>query len=123
MSYPPFFIDGKINTVLINDQGKGNVAVLATDLKNTKLNINQLRKFYDSFLRIYNSNISNDEKKVQLLLMKAGVEYAANKLNINDFANFIKDRINTVIREEDDFQKYMDAFKMHFEALVAYFKR
>lgn len=124
MGYPTFFIDGKLNPSLIDDSGNDNVALLAMNLKNnSKLNSNQLRKYYDSFVRIYNSNLKMDEKKVQLLVLKANVEYAAGRLKIFEFANFIKDRVNIVLKRENDFNEYMDALKLHFEALVAYFPK
>ncbi len=124
MKYAQFFVDGKINQSLINDVGENNVAALALFLKkHSKLNSNQLRKFYDSFLKVYNSNVSDEAKKVQLLVMKANVEYAAGRLKIFEFANFIKDRVNTVISQGEKFNQYMDAFKIHFEALVAYFPK
>lgn len=124
MGYPTFFIDGKLNPSLIDDSGNDNVALLAMNLKNnSKLNSNQLRKYYDSFVRIYNSNLTMDEKKVQLLVLKANVEYAAGRLKIFEFANFIKDRVNIVLKRENDFNEYMDALKLHFEALVAYFPK
>ena len=125
MNYPPFYIEGKINPALINDQGQNNVSVLANQLKEgkSKLNSNQLRKFYDSFLRIYNSKVDDDAKKVQLMVMKANVEYAAGRLKIFEFADFIKDRVNTVIQQNEKFTEYMEIFKLHFEALVAYFPK
>lgn len=124
MSYPQFFIDGKINPSMINDEGPNNVAILASHLKDkSKLNSNQLRKFYDSFLRIFNSNVDDEAKKVQLLVLKANVEYAAGRLKIFEFSNFLKDRINTLLKRNEDFQDYLDVFKLHFEALVAYFPK
>jgi len=124
MNYAPFYIDGKINPALLNDEGQNNVAVLAANLKDhSKLNINQLRKFYDSFLRIYNSQIDDESKKVQLLVLKANVEYSAGRLKIFEFADFIKDRVNTVIKQSENFREYMEVFKLHFEALVAYFPK
>lgn len=123
-TYPPFFIGDKMNTALIDDISKDNIKAIAVDFKkNTKLNSNQLRKFYDSFLRIYNSNLTVDETKVQLLIMKANAEYAAGRLKVRPFADFINDRVNTVLKREDDFKQYMDVLKMHFEALVAYFPK
>ncbi len=122
--YPPFFVGDKINSVLIDDNGANNVKDVAYDFKsNSKLNSNQLRKFYDSFLRIYNSNLGVDEKKVQLLVLKANAEYAAGRLKTKPFAEFLNDRINTVISKEADFTKYMNALKLHLEALVAYFPK
>jgi len=124
MGYPTFFIDGKLNPSLIDDTGTDNVALIAMNLKNnSKLNSNQLRKYYDSFIRIYNSNLKVDEKKVQLLVLKANVEYAAGRLKIFEFANFVKDRINIVLNRDNDFNEYIDALKLHFEALVAYFPK
>ncbi len=124
MSYPEFFIDGKLNKALINDEGTNNVAAIAKFLKErSKLNINQLRKFYDSFVRIHNSTVDSETKKVQLLMLKANVEYSANRLKIQEFSNFFKNRINIVLKQTEDFQKYMNALKMHFEALVAYFPK
>lgn len=124
MNYAPFYVGGKINPSLINDEGQDNVAVLASYFKDhSSLKSNQLRKFYDSFMRIYNSSIDDESKKVQLLIMKANVEYAAKRLKIIEFANFIKDRVNNVLKQNEDFKEYMDVFKLHFEALVAYFPR
>jgi CRISPR type III-A-associated protein Csm2 len=124
MNYPPFFIGEKLNEALINDTGDNNVAKIAFFLKkNSKLNINQLRKFYDSFVRIYDSTADDKTKKVQLLMLKANVEYSAGRLKIHEFADFFKDRINTVLKQEEKFTEYMRAMKMHFEALVAYFPK
>ncbi len=124
MTYPEFFINGKLNEALINDTGNNNVAVIAKNLKdNSRLNINQLRKFYDSFVRIFNSSVNVDTKKVRLLMLKANVEYSAGRLKIIEFANFFKNRINTVISQNEEFDKYMNALKLHLEALVAYFPK
>jgi len=123
-SFPPFTINEKINPVLIDDNGPNNVASLAFNLKNSsKLNSNQLRKFYDSFLRIYNSNLENDEKKVQLIVLKANVQYAAGRLKTQPFAEFLSDRINVVLKQEKDFKQYIEILKLHLEALVAYFPK
>jgi len=124
MNYPEFFIGRKLNEALINDVGENNVAQIARNLKeSSKLNINQLRKFYDSFVRIFNSTIDVNTKKVRLMMLKANVEYSAGRLKIFEFSNFFKDRINIVLRKNEDFDKYMDALKLHLEALVAYFPK
>ena len=124
MKYPPFYIGEKINPALINNEGENNVADIANFLKaKKKLNSNQLRKFYDSFLRIYNSKVDNESKKVQLLVMKANVEYAAGRLIIFEFRDFITDRVNIVLKQNEKFNDYLDVFKLHFEALVAYFPK
>lgn len=124
MNYPVFFIGDQINPVLISDIGEHNVAAIASDLKqNSRLNSNQLRKFYDSFLRIYNANVDINTKKVQLLMLKANAEYAAGRLKTKPFAEFLKDRINTVLKQDQDFDQYIKALKLHLEALVAYFPK
>lgn len=91
---------------------------------NEPLKGNQLRKFYDSFNRIYNSKIDENQKKVQLLMLKSNGEYSANRLKIKRFEIFLSNRINIVLKKSGkDFQKYMDALKLHFEALVGYFPK
>jgi CRISPR type III-A-associated protein Csm2 len=124
MNYPVFFNEDQINPVLISDVGENNVAIIASDLKqNSRLNSNQLRKFYDSFLRIYNANIDVNTKKIQLLMLKANAEYSAGRLKTKPFADFLKDRINIVLNQDQDFDKYIKALKLHLEALVAYFPK
>lgn len=124
MNYPEFFVGQQINPALINDIGENNVAQIARMLKEkSKLNINQLRKFYDSFVRIYDSQLDKESKKVQLLMLKANVEYSAGRLKIIEFANFFKDRVNTVLNQDENFSDYMYALKLHLEALVAYFPK
>ncbi|MCX7878088.1 MAG: type III-A CRISPR-associated protein Csm2 [Ignavibacteria bacterium] len=122
---------GKILRNLISDEGNPNVKTLAEQLcrstnNNDKKPIekNQLRKFYDNFLKIYHSQASDDVKKVQLLMLKAQAEYAEKRLKIRDFKEFISNRISLVVKQEgDNFKKNLDAFKLHFEALVGYFPK
>ncbi len=135
-----FFNNEKvIKEELINDVGKNNVKEVAylinqkieIRLRNGKqtskeLNINQIRKYYDEFLNIYNTpKISMDEKKVRLLLMKANSEYSANRLKVKSLELFMKNRLDIVLKQtnEDDFKSYLRAFKFHFEALVGYFPK
>ena len=136
-----FDSDGHILTPLISDEGSNNLKDLILLLskqvkipnkrdsrKNIKINEslkgNQLRKFYDSFNRIYNSKIDENQKKVQLLMLKSNGEYSANRLKIKRFEIFLSNRINIVLKKNaDEFVKYMDALKLHFEALVGYFPK
>jgi CRISPR type III-A-associated protein Csm2 len=136
--------NGNIKKELINDIGHGNVKELGVLLSekiieefndqrtgrkkkkklNLELNINQLRKYYDSFLRIYNSKVSEEEKKILLLMLKSNVDYSVNRLYIKRFGIFIENRINLIIKETGDkFNKTLHAFKLNFEALVGYYPR
>ncbi len=125
--------EGNILPELISDSGNGNVKELIEfirennrdqNYRNEKLNINQLRKFYDTFLKIYNTKIEEKEKKVQLIMLKANAEYSAKRLHTNRFKDFIKNRINLVVSKTgEDFNKNLKAFKLHFEALVAYYPK
>lgn len=91
---------------------------------NKLLTINQLRKFYDTFLKIYNTKIDEKEKKIQLIMLKANAEYSAKRLTTNRFKEFISNRISLVVAQNgEDFNKYLKAFKLHFEALVAYYPK
>jgi CRISPR type III-A-associated protein Csm2 len=136
--------EGNIKKELINDFGNNNVRQLGELLTerlsenfidrrtgktrekkiNLELNINQLRKYYDMFLRIYHSRVSEDEKKIQLLMLKGNVEYSVGRLTIKRFGIFMENRINLVVKEtEEKFEKTLQAFKLHFEALVGYYPR
>jgi len=135
----------KIKQTLISDQGTNNVKELGkilyesceletneTDKKgkrkrikfNSQLTNNQIRKYYDSFLKIYYSVVEPDVKKIQLLMLKANAEYSAERNGTYRFGKFLNNRLSLVISKSgDDFQKYLDAFKLHFEALVGYYPR
>lgn len=125
--------NGQLLTPLITDEGTGNIRELIEYLReqikdrtnrNEKLNINQLRKFYDTFLKIYNTKSEEKEKKIQLLMLKANAEYSAKRLNTNRFKEFLANRINLVISKSgEDFNKNLKALKLHFEALVAYYPK
>jgi len=136
------FFDDKGNLLisLISDNGNNNLEKLIKLLTekveeqnsynkkkrkiNEPLKSNQLRKFYDSFNRIYNSKIEEQQKKVQLLMLKSNAEYSANRLTNKRFGIFLKNRINIVLKKkEKEFEKYMEALKLHFEALVGYFPK
>ena len=105
-----------LNTKEVNPQNN-------KDIINETLTINQIRKFYDSFLKIYYSKVDDNSKKIQLLMLKANSEYSAERLKTKRFALFMHNRINMVVKRKEDFQKYLDAFKLHFEALVGYYPR
>lgn len=129
------FFDSKGNLLpeLISDSGNGNIKELIEkirefikrpDYRNEKLNINQLRKFYDTFLKIYNNKVDEKEKKIQLIMLKANAEYSAKRLHTNRFKEFLSNRINIVVAQNgEDFDKFLKAFKLHFEALVAYYPK
>jgi len=128
-----FDSQGQLLKNLISDQGKENIKEIIDFLqfqnkdklnRNEKLNINQLRKFYDSFLKIYNTKVDETEKKIQLLMLKANAEYSAKRLHTNRFKDFLSNRINIVVSKNgEDFKKNLNAFKLHFEALVAYYPK
>ncbi len=128
-----FDSSGQLLTNLISDQGSGNIREIIEylreqnrdrDKRNEKLNINQLRKFYDTFLKVYNNKTEESEKKVQLLMLKANAEYSAKRLNTNRFKEFLANRINIVVSKSgEDFVKNLKALKLHFEALVAYYPK
>jgi CRISPR type III-A-associated protein Csm2 len=129
-----FDSNGNILFSLLSKQGDNNIediisyltlVITQKDKRNDKLNINQLRKFYDTFLKIFN-NHSEDEKKkkIRLLMLKANVEYSAKRLNTNHFRNYISNIIDIVISKEgDDFNSNLKALKLHLEALVAYYPK
>ncbi|MCC6548473.1 MAG: type III-A CRISPR-associated protein Csm2 [Ignavibacteriaceae bacterium] len=127
------FFDSRnvIRTELICDMGDNNVKDLAVRLANgdvaagdKKLKVNQLRKFYDSYVRIIRADIPEDQMKVQLLMFSANAQYSGDRLKLRLFKLFIKQRVGFVIQSSDDlFKKACDAFKLHFEALVAYFPK
>jgi CRISPR type III-A-associated protein Csm2 len=128
-----FDSQGQLLKNLISDQGKDNIKEIIDFLlvqnkdkanRNEKLNINQLRKFYDSFLKIYNNKVEENEKKIQLLMLKANAEYSAKRLFTNRFKIFLANRIDLVVKKSGkDFKKNLDAFKLHLEALVAYYPK
>lgn len=135
------FFDSKnqIRRELINNEGTNNLkevidVLTSTDeygrsasgkkLENKPLNINQLRKFYDSFLRIFNAKTEVANKKVQLLMLKANAEYSANRLGNYYFNYFLQQRIDVVIKQpEEKFNDNLRALKLHLEALVGYFPK
>ena len=91
---------------------------------NKPLTVNQLRKFYDSFLKIYNNTSDEKEKKVQLIMLKANAEYSAKRLETKRFNIFFSNRINLVVAKQgEEFKKNLNAFKLHLEALVAYYPK
>lgn len=128
-----FDSNGNLLPELISDSGNGNIKELIEkireyikrqDYRNERLNINQLRKFYDTFLKIYNNKVDEKEKKIQLIMLKANAEYSAKRLHTNRFKEFLSNRINLVVAQNGEaFEKFLKAFKLHFEALVAYYPK
>lgn len=123
--------NGNVLKNLVSDMGDNNVKSLAellsrrTDNKAKKpIEKNQLRKFYDSFLKVYNNRSSDDSKKIQLLMLKAQAEYSEKRLSISDFKDFFSNRIELVVKSDGEtFRNNLNALKLHFEALVGYFPK
>lgn len=123
--------NGNVLKNLVSDMGDNNVKSLAellsrkTDNKSKKpIEKNQLRKFYDSFLKVYNNRSSDESKKIQLLMLKAQAEYSEKRLSISDFKDFFSNRVELVVKSDgESFQNNLNALKLHFEALVGYFPK
>lgn len=124
--------NGNVLKRLVSDLEKDNVKDLAellsresNDKSKNPIEKNQMRKFYDSFLKIYsNKSSSIDSKKIQLLMLKAQAEYSERRLKISDFKVFISNRIELVVKSDDkSFANNLNALKLHFEALVGYFPK
>ena len=125
-----FYNNGSILVNLISDVGEANVKELSEFFYKRKgeqdkeINASQLRKFYDSFLKIYFSETDDDNKKVQLLMLKAQLFYANTRLRLSSFTKIMANRIHLVVSSSNaDFKKNLDAFKFHFEAIVGYFPK
>lgn len=112
---------GNIPKNLVADIGEKNVKELASALSAEKLTSNQARKFYDAFIKIRNQQGSSDDaKKIQLLVLKAQSEYSYRRKTIKDgFKAFLENRINLVTKSSD-FKRNLEAFRLHFESLIAY---
>lgn len=123
----PALIDknGNVLPNLIGEEGNNNAKDLAYKLsKSDGVSINQIRKFYDNFLKIYFSRLSIDAKKVQLIMMKAQLEYAQSRLKMQNFTNLINNGLSLVIKSDDNnFQDNIHAMKLHFESIVGYFPK
>jgi CRISPR type III-A-associated protein Csm2 len=124
---------GEIATCLISDQGIGNIkeiiellreSFIDGNVRNEPLNVNQLRKYYDTFLKVYNNTCEEKEKKVQLLMLKANAEYSAKRLHTNRFKMLFSNRIDIAVSKSgEEFAKNLKALKLNFEALVAYYPK
>lgn len=91
---------------------------------NNPLTLNQLRKYYDSFLKIYNNSCLEEEKKIQLIMLRANSEYSATRLKAYRFSIFLCNRIDIVLNKNGaEFRKNLKALKLHLEALVAYYPK
>lgn len=137
-------VNGVVCPELISEAGNYNIrniiAYLRDPVKSTELNrktgkekvktlnvalpITQLRKYFDSFLKIYNNSSNEEEKKIQLLMLMANAEYSAKRINTERFKIFMANRIGLVVSKRDEeFNKNMKALKLHLEALVAYYPK
>ena len=116
------FLDGNgnIHQHLISNNGKKNVGELANFLSLEKLTSNQARKFYDAFVKIYNQQTDENVKKIQLLVLKAQAEYSYKRKTIKErFKSFIENRLDVLVKSSN-FIKELEAFKLHFQSLIAY---
>lgn len=135
-----FFKGGGICPELISTEGEKNIGELIEYLIepiqhfdtrrkkkvwiNKALSINQVRKFYDSFLKIVNTKQEEEEQKVRLIMHKANAEYSAKRLDTHRFKVFFANRINLVVSKSgEDFKRNLSALKLHLEALVAYYPK
>lgn len=88
------------------------------------LTITQVRNFYHSFQQIYDRKLETREAKISLLMLKANIEYTARRKCLRRFAIMMHSRIDILVKCDDaDFSANLEAFKLHFEAFVAYFPR
>ena len=108
-----FFNEGKqLIKEMIYNEGNINVMNLGILLNTKEVNPQN------------NKDIINETLTInQILMLKANSEYSAERLKTKRFALFMHNRINMVVKRKEDFQKYLDAFKLHFEALVGYYPR
>lgn len=121
------FFDEKenIKSNLISNYGEKNVEELSKFISAEGTRTSQIRKFYDSFLKSYNNflNLNSDKEdiiKIQLMILKAQVEYSFKRRNVKPgFKDFIDNRFNLVLMSKN-FKKDFKALKSHFEILIAY---
>ncbi|MBV6479144.1 MAG: hypothetical protein HGGPFJEG_01905 [Ignavibacteria bacterium] len=116
---------GNLKAELISNVGEKNVEQLSSLISTEGTKTSQIRKFYDSFIKSYNNFLNIDSKKenvfkVQLLILKAQVEYSYARRNVKQaFKDFIDNRFDLVIKS-DKFRNDFKALKSHFEVLIAY---
>ena len=115
-----FFIEGKLNPLWVSEYAEFfSVKVLAEK----GMRINQLRAFFNEFLRVQDMMQSNDENWVILArLIEAKAIYRTNSSSTklpNEFAEFVSKLVFDI---GNDQKKFRDACLV-FEALVAYFKK
>lgn len=121
------FFDEKDNIKpnLISNSGDKNVEELSKYISAEGTRTSQIRKFYDSFIKSYNNylNLNADKEdliKIQLMILKAQVEYSFKRKNVKPgFKDFIDNRFNLVLMSKN-FKKDFKALKSHFEILIAY---
>ncbi|MDY0152383.1 MAG: type III-A CRISPR-associated protein Csm2 [Candidatus Cloacimonas sp.] len=115
-----FFIDGKLNPLWVSDYAEYySVMVLAEK----RMTINQLRAFFNEFLRIQDlAEESNPSWIVMAKMMEAKAVYRVNSSSARipyEFSVFITKLISDV---GNDLSKFKAACVI-MEALVAYFKK
>lgn len=88
------------------------------------LTITQVRNFYHYFQQIYDRKLEPKQTKIALLMMKSNIEYTARRKHLRRFATMMHSRIEILVKSDDAvFNANLEAFKLHFEAFVAYFPR
>jgi len=121
------FFDDKenIKANLISNYGDKTVEQLSDYISKEGTKTSQIRKFYDSFVKTYNNFLNidiakEDSIKIQLMILKAQVEYSFKRKNVKQgFKDFVDNRFNLIIKSKN-FKKDLKAFKSHFEILIAY---
>jgi|GEM_PF-6679737 len=91
---------------------------------------NQMRKFYSEIVEIYQEisssstqTLNKDKINTKLAMIEPRAYYSKQRNNItNDFFNFIKEGIETIIITSDnnEWVEKIIRFKMVYEAIIAY---
>lgn len=127
--------DGSVYEKLLSDEALESVELISKKKKESRngkevtvedaVTSNNLRKFYDQFLKIYDSKADHKTKRIMLLILKAHTHYSVRRLKYVQFNKFISDRIDAVLssNDEKDFNNKLKAFKLNFEVVVGYFKK
>lgn len=123
--------DGSVREELLSKEADEVVELISKNVKQNNRTLeagvtsNNLRKFYDQFLKIYNSQTDYKSKRIMLLIMKAHTHYSVKRLKYIQFDKFISERIDEVLNSNSEliFNQKLKAFKLNFEVVVGYFKK
>ncbi|GEM_PF-6069897 len=120
-----FFDEEGIFEWLISPDGYGNVDNLASILAKSGMKNNQLRKFYDEIVKIYenfrkNGNIETAKQKLFILLALSEYSKEASE----EFKEIFRNRIDIITKSQDEnFSKNLEMFYQHMLSLVGYFSK